>query len=498
MSAAALAIQVDQAPLATDLARLVTAVLVRQELAAPALAEIDFLVADPALFRVFRIGAALSIAVGSAGTPIFEGEVTALSHLYGPGHALAFRIRAYDRLQRLRKSFRPRLLQDVSAVDLAASLAADLGLSARATTDPPRRPALVQHEQSDFDLLADLAAEAGLYPVLRDGTLLLVALDGEGAEIPLTFGRELIELVATVSNDRNQRGSVAASWNATAASAATKTVTLSRQDAQEFRDTSPNEGANGHRQSLNRLAEGEAETEALAAAEFDRAVAAAASIRATVLGDPALCPGRPVSLLGVAEPVAGRYVPSAVTHKVSADAGYLTELSSDPPARRSRPRQPAATLGVVTDTADPEHRGRARVAFPALGGTDSPWMQVVTAGAGEGRGLAAFPEVDDKVLVLMPDGDPARGIILGSLYAEAGLPRGFRAARPRPFILRTGGGQRLELASTEATARLATSAGSLLELMPGSARLATVSDLVIEAPGRTITFRANFINFERG
>jgi hypothetical protein len=47
-------------------------------------------------------------------------------------------------------------------------------------------------------------------------------------------------------------------------------------------------------------------------------------------------------------------------------------------------------------------------------------------------------------------------------------------------------------------ARLATISGSMLEFAPDNARLAAASDLVIEAPGKTITFRANLINFERG
>ncbi|MBI1170005.1 hypothetical protein GC209_01280 [bacterium] len=491
-------ISIGGGPMQPGLARLATSIIVRQALAAPALCEIDFVAADPGPFAGMAIGAGLSLGTGPMGAILFQGEITALSHLYGPGHAPGFRLRAYDRLQRLRKAFRPRLVQDVSALDLAQALAADLGLAARATTTPPRRAALIQTEQSDFDLLADLAGEAGLYPVLRDDTLLLVALDGDGEEITLTLGRELVELEATISNDRNQRGSVAATWTAAEARAATRTVTLSRQDAEEFRDTSPDEGASGYRQCLNRQGAGEAGAEALAAADFDRAVAAAAAIRATVLGDPALMPGRPVSLQGVAEAVAGRYVPTVVTHRINPEIGYLTELDSTPPGRAPRPRQPAVTLGVVTDTLDPEQHGRARVAFPALGGTGSLWLPVVISGAGSGKGLAAFPEVDDTVLVLLPDGDPAQGIILGGLYGEADLPRGFRATRPRPFILRTSGGQRLELSSTEATARLATSAGSLLELLPGAARLATVTDLLIEAPGRTITFRANFINFERG
>jgi hypothetical protein len=65
-------------------------------------------------------------------------------------------------------------------------------------------------------------------------------------------------------------------------------------------------------------------------------------------------------------------------------------------------------------------------------------------------------------------------------------------------VLRTAAGQALELSSDSALARLSNSRGSLLELSPGGSRLAAAGDLVVEAPGKTITIRAAAVNFERG
>jgi phage baseplate assembly protein gpV len=112
--------------------------------------------------------------------------------------------------------------------------------------------------------------------------------------------------------------------------------------------------------------------------------------------------------------------------------------------------------------------------------------------------MVAFPELGDDVLVVFPDGDPARGIVLGGLYGRKRLPRGLGRRRSRPFVLRTGSGQGLELAADSALARLSTSSGSLVELTPANLRIAAASDLVIEAPGKTITIRAAAVNFERG
>ena len=45
-------------------------------------------------------------------------------------------------------------------------------------------------------------------------------------------------------------------------------------------------------------------------------------------------------------------------------------------------------------------------------------MEVLSVGAGSGKGLVACPDVDDQVLVLLLHGDPAQGIVLGGLYGR--------------------------------------------------------------------------------
>lgn len=493
-----LALELDGQAAAPELARLITEVLVRQELGAPALAEIDFALIEPLDLSALSIGRGIGLRIGREHALLFDGEICALTYDYGAAGVPLLRLRAYDRMQRLRRTFRPRVLETVSAADVAAALAGEIGLAATCHGHPETRDHVLQHEQSDFDVLADLAADAGLYPVLRDGELVLTGLDGFGEALALRFGAGLIAFTASLSNERNVRGTTAAGWNPATAAAFSETSTVSRQDGFEARDVSPNEGSAGYRQKLNRLDERAAGIAALAQADLDRAVARSTTAEGEVHGDVRIAPGRPLMIEGVVDAVAGRHVVTSALHRLDATRGYVTRFSTEAPRRRERPRAPLVTLGIVTDTLDPEQKGRCQVELPALGETRAPWLAVLVAGAGSGKGAAILPETGDQVLVLCADGDPAHGIVLGGLYGDKDLPRGFSNARPRPFVLRTGNGQRLELSSTSATARLATSTGSLLELAPGQARLAAASDLVIEAPGRTITLRAGFINFERG
>jgi phage baseplate assembly protein gpV len=185
-------------------------------------------------------------------------------------------------------------------------------------------------------------------------------------------------------------------------------------------------------------------------------------------------------------------------HRFETGTGYVTEFATLPPERPVRACGPVVTVGTVLAIDDPDGLGRCRVKLGGFGDAETGWLQVLVPGAGAAKGLAALPDPEDAVLVLFPEGDPARGFVLGGLYGEKRLPRGLGVKAARPFVLRTAGGQGLELGASAALARLSTKSGSLLELLPSRARLAAATDLVIEAPGRTITIRADAIKLERG
>jgi phage baseplate assembly protein gpV len=369
--------------------------------------------------------------------------------------------------------------------------------AARGSAD---RELLIQKGESDFDLLADLAAASGLYPYLDGGTLRLIGLEGEGDELELSLGRALLSARLVRSRERSIARAEARSWLTTTLAGFKATAGLASQDAFEFRDVGLGTGAGPAPEHilLNALADNEDATRALAQTIMDRAAAAEAFVEGVALGDPGLRPGRPVNLTGVAANVTGRYVITEALHRFDAASGYRTEFATTPPARSARAGTPVFAIGEVSVTADPENHGRCRVKLPALGDVESGWLQVLVPGAGAGKGMVALPEAGDHVLVVFPDGDAARGIVLGGLYGQKALPRGVRGRRNRPFVLRTAAGQALELSSDSAQAKLSNSRGNLLELTGSGARLAAAGDLVIEAPGKTITIRADAVNFERG
>lgn len=492
-------LRIDGAAPPAALAGAACGAFVRQVLNAPALAEVSFADPDLAQAGALRIGATLSLALRS-GAELFDGEITAVEHEVDGAGGRILRVRAYDRLHRLRKRQRTRAITDVALGDLVEEAAAFVGVGASTPGGAPRRPLVIQHDQSDLELLVELAGDCGKYVFISHGVLQACTLAGVGEEaLPLRLGRELLSGRAVASAESLRRSTATRAWDTSRVATLEGAASLASQDAEEIRDSglAAFEGL-GERTLVDRLSADAAEAEALAQADLDRAAAGQVVLEAVANGDPRLRPGRLVALEGLGEAVDGRICVTRATHLFDEVCGYVVELGSEVPPRTVRERGTAATLARVTDADDPDGLSRVRASLPTYGDVQTGWMPVVIMGAGASKGIAVLPEPGDDVLVLFPDGDPSRGLVLGGLYGERASPGPRRGSGARGFTVRTPGGQCLTLASGQALARLETSAGDIFELGPEGTRLTATQDLLIEAPGRRLIIRADAVEFERG
>ncbi|MCC6984340.1 MAG: phage baseplate assembly protein V [Bauldia sp.] len=479
-----LTVTVGGGALSAELSRSVSVALVRRALGVPAVAEVDFVGPPGAADGSIQIGADVRIEIGPA--ELFTGSVAAVEVEHHAARGRTLRLRAYDPLERLRQRSRARRLEDTSVDAIAAELAGECGLAAGASRSGLRIASAIQRGESDLEFLTDLASREGLYPIADAGSLNLVGLDGEGEETELHLGQGLIEVRATRSAERAWSSVSVAGWNPASL------------EAEPAEATGAAETGAGDRILADRLVDNAAESRALGEAELGRGTASLRVAEGTCSGDPALRPGRPVRLAGIGEEFEGRYVLTSVLHRVDAATGYRVEFSTRPPVVRARSREPIVTLGRVVSIADPSKRGRCKVALPGFPDVEASWLQTMVPGAGKRKGMTALPETGEDVLVVFPEGDLAHGFVLGGLYGTRALPPGLGGTADRPFVIRTGNGQMLELSGKGGTARLSTAGGSLLEFTGSKARLAAASDLVIEAPGKRILIRAAAIDFEKG
>lgn len=487
-------------PLAPELAAALGEVRVAKRLALPAQGELAFFpAAGLEGARLPEVGAGLRVAVHGRPEPLFEGEVTGVELTYGGDGGLELRVRGYDLLHRLRKRRPVRAHVEVTVAELARELVSDLGLDVAAAEDGPLRRRILQHRRSDLALLNEEAAACGLYPALRGRTLHLLTLEGAGTPLELAVGRTLLEARFDLSAEPCCRAVVAAAWDPGRAEPHGGRASVPRSGRRVPAEAPPARlGASGELTLAGFTASSDRQAEARAQAELDLRTAAEVTLWGVAEGDPRLEPGRPVEVSGVAGDFGGRYVLTRVEHRVDAEAGFVTEIDTAPPAPLARRQAAVVGWGTVTRVDDPDRLGRIKVSLPAHEGLESDWMEVTSAAAGDGKGLVAVPDVGDQVLVLFVAGDAASGVVLGGLFGSRRPPDdGVEDGGVQRLTLRGPGGERLLLDAGRRRVRLENGRGSSLELAPGTVRLHAATDLVLEAPGRRVTIRGEAIDFER-
>jgi phage protein D/phage baseplate assembly protein gpV len=495
-------VEAEGAALSSEYLHALGEVRVQQRLSLPTLCELTFSDPPGPLAGAARLapGTALRVVVTGQKEPLFVGQVTAVEYCYGPAHDLEIRVRGYDLLHQLRKRQSVRAHVQVTTRDLAQELVADLGLTVQAAESGPLWPRLIQHRQSDLKLLQEVAARCGLYLAVRGNVLHLLTLQGTGETLPLSLGETLLEARIEINADAVCRSVTAAGWDPSRVEIHEGQVSQARVGRAVAAEVAPaSVGGSGKRELVDEGAPNDDHAEGIAQAELDLRVAREVTLWGIAEGDPRLRPGTPVEVTGVADAVAGRYVLSSVTHTIDARKGFVSEISSYPPAPRARTHSSMATPGVVTQIDDPEKLGRIRVSLPTYGNVETDWMGVLSAGAGAGKGFMTLPDIGDHVLVLFAHEDPGQGVVLGGLYGAQEPPDvGIDGGEVRRFTLLTPGGQRIRLDDGQQTIRMENSGGSYCELSPQKVRVHAAADLEIEAPGQRVVIRGKNIDFERG
>jgi uncharacterized protein involved in type VI secretion and phage assembly len=476
------------------------AVRVEQRLSLPAQCELIFRQPEPSLTdsALASHGRSLRVRIPEASVPLFEGEVTAVEQSYEAGHGNTLRIRAYDLLHRLRKSQPVRVHVQTTVAELAKELTADLGITVHADADGPLLKRIIQHRQSDFDLLVESLESCGLFGILSGNVLRVLTLEGAGEPIPLTLGEGLLETHVTVNGDSTCRSVAVSTWDLSRVERHQGRATSARSGRSTASDAAPDYfGVSGERQLTAEFTDDDRQAEALAQAELDLRAAREVTLRATAEGRPTLIPGARIEILGVAASLCGTYVLTAVTHRIERSTGFVSELSTEPPLPRPRARYASVALGIVTRVNDPDGLGRVRVSLPSHGDLETDWMSVLSPGAGRGKGFALLPDTGDQVLVLFARDNSAHGVVLGGLFGSATPPDSvIDSGGVVRYSLRTHGGQKLVFDDHGRSIRLEDPAGNYFELSPDRLMLHSSVPLQIEAIGQPVLIRGKAIHFE--
>ena len=411
----------------------------------------------------FEIGAKVKVLAGSAGKALVSGEVTAIEGYYRGivGHTV---VRGYDLCHRMQRSRRTRSFDNVTDSDVAQQIAREGGLDVGEVTETQTvHEHLLQHNQTDWEFLAQRAAETGFEFGMADGrfyfrkaSALAQPDDGAGGGPQLTLPGTLLHFEPRVTAGNLTPDAEVRVWDPLKARLSTARPARTAADgssdagtqnpdavASHFSDDGDGSGGQGSSGDddlgappsstahvVGTLPVADAETGAAALAASVGASFTEAEGRA--VGDPAIKPGATAKVSGLPGRFPADWLITRARHVFDlAENGYRTEFSAGGANDRSllglasagaaggagQNRIPGVVCAIVDDIGD-EH-GRVRLRLPWLSpDVTTDWAPVVQFGAGKRSGAMFLPEVGDQVLAAFEFGDPRRPYVIGGLVDE--------------------------------------------------------------------------------
>jgi phage protein D/phage baseplate assembly protein gpV len=368
---------------------------------------------------------------GDARDRIGIGEIVALELDHRPGTARVI-VQAFDRGHRLHRGRHVRTFQHVTDADVVTRIAQDAGLQADTDASATQHDYLIQDNLSDFDFLAERALLAGVEFSVDDRTVRFKRPNGASAQpVDVSWEDGLREFSVRLTaadqvSDVEVRG-----WDPAQKRAITSTVSESQAAPSIGVQTGDiRSSAFGSATALvtERPVKDAAQAQAIAQAALDHATGAIVRADGVVHGNPLIKAGARIKIQGMGDRLSGTYDVTSTTHVCSPSTGYetrfsvrgrrrgtLVELAAGAPGQESRRTGP--TIGIVTNTRDPDSQGRVKVRFPWLSDDEeSAWARLVSPMAGPDRGFQLVPEVDDEVVVVFERGDPNRPLVVGALW----------------------------------------------------------------------------------
>ncbi len=509
-------VKIDGANMEQDQALSLGDILIHEQLSLPTICEITFFnpVESLADASTMQPGTKLDISVNDA--LLFTGEVTAVNYRYESSGGSSIHVRAYDLLHRLRKRHPVTAHIELTLTELFSAMLGNIGMNIDAQEAGPLNKKLVQFRQSDLEFITEISERYGLYFTARNNTVKVTTLQGFSETIPLLLGSSLLEANIEINSHTACDSVTALGWNPWSSEQYAENVNQARSGRNISATVSAaTVGGTGERIVVDQVIQDHSQAVAIAQAELDRNVANEVTLSAIADGNTKLQPGRRIELSGVAAPLSGQHVLTSVKHSINHNNAYISEIETAPPATQIKNKSTLTTLGIISQVNDPENLGRVRAVLPTYDDIETDWLDVVIPGAGANKGIIALPDVDDNVLILLINEDPAQSVVLGGLYGTQQLPdTGVEGGAIKRYTFVTPGGQRVKLDDQEQTVLLENSDGSTIEMHADEIKVAhkngsyleltanqytmhSATKLILEAPGKDVTIAANSINFKR-
>jgi len=412
---------------------------------------------------VFKLGSEVKISIkvpapDQGGSPsgqveLMTGEITAIEPVLDPEQGTTLTIHGYDRSHKLHRIRKTETYLNVSDSDVVSRLAREGGLQARVTSTSPVYPYLMQANQTNWEFMQERAQRIGYRLYVEQRTVYFEPPPASPEVLPLRWGEEMAHFIARLTTADQISEVTVRGWDPKAKSAIVGRKSSASSGVPIRRDNGSSggqrsniaHGISGKQVVVDHPVYNQTEADKVAQAVLDQRSSGFVEAEALAGGNPQLKAGVAVNVSGIGSRFGGKYLVTRALHRytakeyttrlwASSNSGSLMQLLGGGHAPHStngagkggfKPTETGIMVGLVTNLQDPDNMGRVKVKFPALGDNiESFWCRLVTPMAGNTRGIAFSPEVNDEVAVMFQNGDPNHGYVLGGVWnGSDGLPK---------------------------------------------------------------------------
>jgi uncharacterized protein involved in type VI secretion and phage assembly len=397
--------------------------------------------------KVVEISTAENVADDSTATQnqLIKGEITSIEPIFeGPGKTRLI-IRGYDKSHRLHRLRRTEVYKQVTDADIMRKIAGAHGLSVEAGSCTQVYDHVYQHNQTDFEFLADRVRRLGFAWIYANDKLVIDTpdkLSGKRTDVTLENGGNLLLFQPRLSSVGQQAEVTVRGWDpgakreivgkATSATIGYNVNSLNgKKAATEF----------GAKPGVltDALVFSQAEADQLAKALMNGSAAGFVQGEGIAEGTATLLAASKLTLTGAGTRFSTTYFVTRATHSFTETEGYRTSFevagmapstigqlldtgagSAESVAHRAQVF--GVVPAIVTNNDNPgegsaKPMGMVKVKFPTLSiDMESTWARIAQPLAGPETGFYLMPQVNDEVLVAFENGDFNRPYVVGSLW----------------------------------------------------------------------------------
>lgn len=392
----------------------------------------DFAVIDGGPFDLTKEVEIKAKNTSNTSFSLMKGEITALEPRFEPGKITQLVVRGYHKSHRLLRDVKSRTFLNIKDSDIAQTMAGEAGLSAQVDATSTTYKYLAQHNQSNLAFLMQRAWRIGYECFVEDGKLFFRKPPTTAATVTLAYGEDLLSFHPRMTLAEQVSTVEIHGWDpdkqqAIVGTASQGTLFPKIGDAKNGTAWSQSFGSAKY-VVVDHPVEDQAEATKIAEARFNEISGGFIDAEGVAFRRPDIKAGAYVKLDGVGTRFSGEYLVTNAQHVMDPEGfkttftvrgirtGSLAEsVFHTAPVERWSGVVPA----VVTNTNDPDAKGRIKVVFPWLDSSmESAWARVVAPGAGKNAGFCAIPEVNDEVMVIFEHGDFNRPIVLGGVWGS--------------------------------------------------------------------------------